>query len=366
MRITYFIILILFLCNIKVCADTFYSTYLNDFEYFSKDSITSINSQNLRVSNIHSDDYIKVDTFPIDGDYTFKYNVRLANLHNEEGKQYTYFDDSGKKKKIGSTEYGVVWNYLDNNNYYAVLLSCSNSNIYDEIHDKRTMNIKVVHVINNNIHILKELNLEKFVDLYQGFNLVRIAYDGETTTIYIGHKNLKIIAQLTDIDYSSSKRFGYIAKKGSCVEIERIVIQTSPILTNALMTSWTQNLIDEHINSSNDPYEGYWSYLDRKLDNKKIRIGGKYKIALIKNGKDYDIIYISGSKVNNQSWKCGMLKGKLIHTIFTDNFNLVWYDSMKKPFDDDEYANFENGNILTLHFPLHDGQIRLYKCPTTD
>lgn len=344
-------------------AKTLYYTYLNDFANFKNSQSTTLNGNYLRTENTTSDNLICIDSLQQDCAYTFCYNLRLANRHAAEGKRYAYFDtSSGAKKKISATECGAVWNYSDGGNYFAVLLSCANSNLHD-ILDKRYMSIKVVKVSSGVQSVIKELAISDWVDLGTDFNMIRIAYDGSATTIAIGNKGLKIVAEIHDIDYSHNMNFGYIVGKGACVDVERMVLYASMSNKNALQTKWNEHSILEHISKSSDSYEGVWSYLDRKLDETHLKLGGKYDIALIKNGKDYDIIYLSGSKVNDTEWSCGMLKGKLKHTIFTDNYDLIWYDALKRPFNDDEFATFESESVLTMRFPTQNGTIRFYKKP---
>lgn len=358
-----FILISMTFCFFGINAKTLYYTYLNDFSNFKNNPSTTFNGNYLRTENHFSCDIICTDSLQYNCDFTFSYNLRLANRHAAEGKRYTYFDaSSGSKKRTSATECGAVWNYRDDSNFYAILLSCANSNLHD-ILDKRYMSIKIVRVTSGVRSVIKEHTISDWVDLGTNFNLIRIVYDGNITTIAIGNKELKIVAEIHDIDYSNGMHFGYIVGKGACVDVERMVFYTTPSNKNALQTDWTEHSILYHISKSSDPHEGIWSYLDRKLDESHLKLGGKYDIALIKNGTDYDIIYLSGSKVNDTEWSCGMLKGKLIHTIFADNYDLIWYDALKQPFNDDEFATFESESIMTMHFPIQKGTIRFYKKP---
>lgn len=340
-------------------AMSLYSSYLNDFEWYNNEK-TSIGNHILRMKNEASDRYFNVDTINMQYDYTFKFNVRLANRHSGENKHYTYIDNSGNKRKITATECGVVWNFRNCKNYYAVVMLNDNT-INHDILDKNSLNIKIVKVCDGKEYILKKVDIDKNINLNGGFNLVRIVYDGSVTSVGIGNKSLSIIAELADVDYSGIKHFGYFVGKGACVDIERIVLNTNPTNKDKLKTKWTFEAIRNQLLISKDKYEGYWSYLDRNMDENQVKLGGKYCLALIKNGLDYDILYVNGAKVNDKDWSCGMLKGRLLHTDFVDNYNLIWYDVLKDSFNDDEYATFDGGNIMTLYFPLQKSQLRFYK-----
>lgn len=355
-------LLLLWLTPLAAGADSFYSTRLNGFAPYAQAEGAQVAGECLRSHNTGSTDYINIGDTQV-SECTFSFSVRAANLNNEEGKKYPYTDSqTGKKMKTACTQWGVVWNYIDPDNYHAVLISCHNSDLYGLL-DKRSMLISVVRVENGASSTLHETSLGDGVDLGRGFNLVKISYDGLTTAVAVGNQSLNIVAEIDGVDYSRAHRFGYLVGKGAKVDLERLVIRTQPILARALTTSWTKESLDERLASPDDPYEGYWTYLDRDLDENRMRLGGKYTVALIGNGDGYDIIYVEGAKVNGGQWQCGMLKGRLKRTIFPGNFDLVWYDALKIPFGDDEYANFEGTSLLTLHFPVYKSQIRLYKSP---
>ena len=128
-----------------------------------------------------------------------------------------------------------------------------------------------------------------------------------------------------------------------------------------LRTDWTLQSLKKHFEQSTDPCEGFWTFFDKELSEDRLKLGGRYTIALVNNGNGYDIIYVDGAKVNNHDWSCGMLKGQISPTQFIDNFSLVWYDAMMKPFVNDVYATIENYALLSLYFPAQKSCIRFAK-----
>ena len=155
---------------------------------------------------------------------------------------------------------------------------------------------------------------------------------------------------------------GIYAGAASRVSVERFVTKSFCNPAQPLVTEWTTADLDSHFALSNDPAEGYWQYLDREMEEKKVKLGGRYTIAVVKNMDDgYDIIYISGAVVNSRNWHTGMLKGRLTKTTFIDEYDMVWYDSDMKYMPNDLSAGVENGSILTLRFPTLNSQIRFSK-----
>ena len=202
------------------------------------------------------------------------------------------------------------------------------------------------------------------VDLYDGYNVLSVVYDGCETFIYIGNKELFQVAKFDNIYYDDKYKVGYLIGAGSCIELERFVVKTQEQPQFLLQTSWNKYTIDQYILNLENDYtiEGYWRYLDRDFNNDKLRLGGEYKLAIIKNNDGgYDIIYCDSAKVNNSQWKCGMLKGRLKCTQFSNTFELEWYDSTMQIMKNETYAQLQDNDIITLFFPIEKCQIRFIK-----
>ena len=358
-RLTYLSVLL----SMALCAsgESLYSTYLNGFAHFSHDSSAGQAGHILQIDNSTDAPVMVLDTIAHDPAASFRFVARFANLHNAEGKSYRYFlSPSGKSRKISNTEWGVVWNYVDSLNYCRLSLCGHNSNLHD-ILDERTLSVTISQVSNGNTSILRQLSLRKNVSLYEGFNTAHIALCDSASTILLGNQKLSIIASLPQIPLVPGSHFGLYAGKGALLAIERMVIQSTHSPADDLATRWTAESLNEHFATSTDPIEGYWDYLDRSLNESQLRLGGRYRIALVKSPTGYDIIYVSGAEVDGRLWRFGMLKGSLSPTRFIDNYALLWYDTEKQPFEADVHASIENMSILTLHFPLAASQIRFAK-----
>ena len=120
-------------------------------------------------------------------------------------------------------------------------------------------------------------------------------------------------------------------------------------------------MLDERFASSVDPLEGYWSYLDRETDDSRARLGGRYDLAIVKEGDEYVLLYVDGAEVNSSMWKPMMIKGSMKPTPFKSHYDLTWYDSMMEPMDDDTFSMVDGDMILTLKFPVYRSQLRFYK-----
>ncbi len=307
---------------------------------------------------------ITLDTMNITS-RSYNYVMRFANLNNKQGKTYSIKNPmTGSKTTLTSTSWGLVFNYDEQGNYYAVVLECDNSTPYDDITDKRTMKVMLVDHTNGQTSIVAQTTLDKGVSLEDGMNTLSIDVDEHRVKVAIGRvDHLWVVLETSSLRHpAEAVAVGYLVGPGARVAIEcaALTIYNDNQVAD-LQTEWTREALDEYFAQSADPVEGYWQYLDRDMDDEWLRLGGRYTLAIVQSDYGYDIIYIDGAQVKKSLWQPGMLKGRITKTIFTGNYNLYWIDATMEPIDDEAYATVENGVILTLNFPTYKSQVRLSK-----
>lgn len=292
----------------------------------------------------------------------YRYQLRMANLNNKQGKVMTIKNPlNGSKTKVGSPQWGIVFNRNEQGDYCAVVLNCDNSAPYDDITDERSMQIAVIQHSDGIARELARTQVARGVSLEDDMNTLCVDVDEHTVKVSIGKNELQ---QVLDVDVkrpAGAVQVGYLVGAGSRVAIERAVLTIDNERQVASMTSWTREALDQYFATSTDPNEGYWHYLDRDMQDDWLRLGGRYTIALVSAGDGYDIIYIDGAQVKKSLWQTGMKKGHMAKTIFTGNYDLMWIDATMEPIDKDAYATIENGVILSLNFPVYKSQMRLAK-----
>ncbi len=213
--------------------------------------------------------------------------------------------------------------------------------------------------VERNDSLLWSSDIVKEINLARGGNSIFLLFtpDG-MLSIDIGNRYLSNVT--SDICVGGFP-CGQVSVSGSDkFSITRAIIREDVDPKPMLMTDWTVDSIMDYIASSNDPLEAVWEYLDRDNDTSLAVMGGRYILATVKNGRGYDIIYLGGAVTMSHLWNPCMKKGELIPTIFVNDFNLVWYDSlMARMGRDDEINAFVTDNsILTLRFPLLSTQLR--------
>ena len=346
---------LLVLVGLSTNAKNFYSTCNNGFYGFIN---CHIESNKMLVPN-EADSTRFLLHSELVSPYHFKVVARLANKHNQEDKAYPIISNNGKHAKVKNTKWGIVLNFISPSDYCAAVLHCKNSAPHDLL-DKRTMICDLVKTTNGVESTLATTELSSNVNLFTGDNLVSIECKDNHITVQLGEKRL-IDVLSGSVAVSEKSSTGVYAGPGAEVAIERYILKQYSNPIEPVLTNWSRDRIDAYLKSSTDAFEGYWAYLDRDIDDSKVKLGGRYIVALIATDDGYDILYIDGAQVLSDKWQTGYLKGQLKKTVFQDHYDLIWYDSSFKPFKVESSAVIENGSVMTLYFPLQKSQIRFYK-----
>jgi hypothetical protein len=268
---------------------------------------------------------------------------------------------TGGKTTITSPQWGLVFNYDEQGNYCAVVLSCDNSAPYDDITDERSMRVSLMQYQDGDVTEVASTTVSKGVSLEDDLNTLCADVDERGVRISIGKEELQTVLEASIVRPVGAVQVGYLVGPGSRVAIERAVLTIEREDQVAPSTLWTLEALDEYLANSIDPVEGYWRYLDRDMEEKWLRIGGRYTLAVVRTDDGYDLIYIDGAQIKKSLWNPGMFKGHMVKTVFSGNYDLTWIDATMEPIGDDSYATIENGVILTFNFPVFKSQVRFDK-----
>ena len=298
----------------------------------------------------------------------YRYQLRLANLNNKQGKTMSIKNPMvGGKSTITHPEWGLVFNYTGRGYYSAVILSCDNSTPWNDVTDERTMTVTLVECNGINRTVVASTTVKKGVSLEDDLNNLCVDVDQNSVRVSIGKDELTPVLESQLQRPDGAVMTGYLIGPGARVAVERAVLTIeNEHQVVATTTSWTRETLDEYFASSIDPIEGYWSYLDRDMEEEWLRMGGRYTLAVVRADDGYDLIYIDGAQVKKSQWQPGMKKGHISRTQFTGNYDLTWIDATMEPIGGDSYATVENGVIMSLNFPEYKSQVRLAKVINPD
>lgn len=305
--------------------------------------------------NAEQRQYLNDIILPTDSLYTmslgynkcaFSYEVRAALSKNKE------------RHGLSNEYWTIRWNYISPSDYYYARFRCANSDFGDYA-DCRYAQIKIGHVSNGVDSVICTNNIYSDVNTATGYNSLMAECRDNTLRIFIGHKRYQLVAELENHKIIDNSQCG--VESNVDLKIQSIVLADREDIKTSLYTVWSMASLTENIKKQEDANVGFWTYLDRDNNGQKAKIGGMYRIALVKSDIGYDLIYLSGAVTNSSQWKLGMIKGQLKPTIFKNHYNLVWYDSMFDVIDIECYVNITDNAIMSVHFPLYDTVIRFSK-----
>ena len=323
-----------------------YCTIHNSFSDFSLSDKAKMQDNGLLLTNKSDTAFVMLSNRKPNGNQ-FKFLVRFSNCH-------------AKKDGHSPAPCGLVFGYQDAGNYFLLEMAPANSHPFDEMRDQRMLKTALYQVKNHTRRLIKEQSESEGVDLFNALNALCVEVNQSAVHVSIGDKHLNHLFN-ANLPCSPDGCIGlFVAPKGEML-VERTMLSLPNDPTTKVTTQWTKASLDAYFKTSKNPFEGYWQYLDRDMDDAIARIGGKYTIALVSNGKGFDVIHISGAQVNKSLWQEGMLKARLTSTIFTDHYNASWIDATFRPIIDDVTAYFESGVILSISFPTLKSKIRFSK-----
>lgn len=366
--ISYIIAVLILISGLDVQGKSYYNTVDNNFGGLFPNSgirmqgrYKAIDGDRLIEENATMANASTIDTMQIFST-VYRYQLRLANLNNKQGMTKSIKNPmTGGKSTITSPEWGMIFNRDENNNYCAVVLSCDNSALYDDISDQRTMQVTLIQRADGQVSELASTTLTRGVSLEDELNTLCVDVDERSVKVSIGKDDLQQVLEASINRPAGAVRVGYLVGPGSRVAIERAVLTIENDNQVAATSLWTLDELDEYLANSSDPLEGYWKYLDRDMEEKWLRLGGRYTLAVVRADDGYDLIYIDGAQVKKSQWQPCMKKGHLTKTIFSGNYDLTWIDATMEPISEDAFATLENGVILTLNFPIFKSQVRFAK-----
>ena len=191
---------------------------------------------------------------------------------------------------------------------------------------------------------------------------IRVYTNGRITKITGGHSEPLFAdgSVRVHVPLAAGTVFKVHAPEKSNTVIARRDIAERVTIRPALFSD-TQALA-EHIAASRDSLEGYWQYLDRNISKSGVDFASGYRIATVRDGNSYQILYLGE---DNGAWKPLMVKGLLHPTIFINHFDLEWLDAQRlNHFTHETSATIsESESILTLSFPLFGARVRFRRIP---
>lgn len=153
---------------------------------------------------------------------------------------------------------------------------------------------------------------------------------------------------------------GFILPPGAAISTDELRLSSTRFYSREESPWNDSELLQEYLDQSSDNMEGYYLILDRSLEETLLRLGGDYRLAMVKSTDGYDLIYISGARINGAAWTEGMQKAHLSPSGVDGVWNVSWIDSMHQTLEHELKAQTDKNGTLTIQFPYQNSQLRLH------
>ncbi|MCH5218275.1 MAG: LysE family translocator [Muribaculaceae bacterium] len=198
------------------------------------------------------------------------------------------------------------------------------------------------------------------VDPSGATNFYKLVVYRDLLTLFGGLHTPKRLLQLELPDGFRADSVGFFLPREAQVELDELRLSTGNF--GPAMTMWTDRmLLEEYLDNSRDPMEGYVAILDRNMEENLLRMGGDYRMAIVRETDGYDLVYLSGAKVNAERWQPGARKAHLSPSGVSGVWNVEWIDAMGATLSHELKAQSDLNGTLTIQFPYQNSQLRLQR-----
>lgn len=320
--------------------------YLNSSRGFGV--LTQEGGSLLMIDGNRSDNPCALET----GSGDFSVEFRARNLHNSQGKRYDATDgvSSWKERNPG----WMIRFYGNDTDTLEIEVRT-----VDEVSDDYGPTSLVISACKGD-SLCFETSLRDKLDWFDGWNAWRIHHIGNDWYLMAGNREYNRLGEW-NIPGFNPDMMELCARPGALLEADWFKVEDfSPVeFHNSYMAD--PDVLQSYLQRSTDPMEGIWEVLDRTLEENSARPGGDYRLAIISNGQGYDLIYLSGAKVEADRWQPGALKGKLEKTSFKNIYDVTWLDAEGKPLETEVKCEFTPSSTLTFQLPYLSSSFRLRK-----
>lgn len=294
---------------------------------------------------------VSEDLIGVDRGKQMVWQFRAANLHAANGRKHKYDDGSGGTGNVSFPEWGII---MKGSEDCMISFKTIDERLNETYASPRVeMTVKVGENICTRKDIFSDFNL------YGGENAFRLYIDKTGWKLRGGNRTYKPLAECDIRDFSVDS-IGYAVMPGGKLRVDYISIDIAGSdfgLQNQIYSDKEE--LRKYFERSSDEMEGEWGIFDRMLEDNYMRMGGEYRIALVKSESGYDLIYLDGAFKNPGEWQSGMKKGRLLASHFENVYNVEWIDASGEIIGGAK-AQFESP-MLRIIFPEHSSELRLRK-----
>lgn len=299
-----------------------------------------------------------------------EFRFKVHNLNCTPGKKYHYLTESGERKKAEAP--GWLTLIKDSDGKTLAFRFAAGETDFDGISSSPMLRIESLEdgvatgsssFSNSRTPITDKFkNPAGAVDPTGALGSYKLVIDDGRVSLYGGLHGHVPLHVMHLPDGFRPARVGLALEPGAKLKLADIRLTTDKTKLRVLSSPWSDTtLLEEYLEDSEDSLEGYWQILDRSLEETLLKPGGDYRLAITRGDRGYDIIYISGAKVNGNEWIPGMIKATLAFSGIEGIFDVNWFDPMFCPIDGEIKAQLDAPGTLRIQFPYQSSSLRLQR-----
>ena len=280
------------------------------------------------------------------GDAGFTLRLIAANRHNKSGTKYTYTDSRGRTRRVQHPAWQICLGDTAGREVTVRLATDFDDGITG--FERETPQLAVTGAA----------AAEQTIGLPAGigrgtrrFQLI-LRRHGSGISIAAGYDDMHDVCTFAASDDFAVNCIRLGVDPGGCLEVLSLSVEEeADVFIELERTRQPVAQISEQIAASGDPRAGYWTLAGRSLDEKLMRPGGSYTLAMTPDGNGgYVLYYIEGARQNSDRWRPGMVKCRLT-PLAGSRYDAVWTDAEGIRLHHDVAATMDGDNTLTIHFP---------------
>lgn len=279
-------------------------------------------------------------------------NFKFSNRASSPTKKSQYRDSRGKIHKASLPAWHIL--LLSDNDTIDIRIAVIEKN--QPLSSQSALEFSINSEANR-------VSIPRYVKAYEsgfstgeGFNHLRLQWSDNQVFLRGGNRKLNPVFDGIALK-NGNYEICFGIDPGGKLEIKQLTekIKYFPSLASS---SLSVEEIRKRLRATSDPLEREWQLLNINLNDNYLAEGGNYRIALIKAPDSaYDIIYLSGARINSQAWEKGMLKGRLYPSGLEGVFNVEWTDPFGDIISHSIKANLLSEDQLSIQFPYHESSI---------
>lgn len=298
---------------------------------------------------------LTTDMIPVLAGADFEWSFRAAVLSHSRPAGFSPSRIFSRKKGRNLAPWGMV--LKGDGQTCRIMFQTVDEDSKPEFGGNRDAGAHIAVSVKNGDHIFYTGTLKDGVDIYSGWNAVQLDCRGRRIGLRIGNREYTQLFDGIDIGFTPTQ-IGYFVGTGGALKIDWLSVTYPGLQQGDITPALTVDEVVSRLKHTRSKVEGMWMIYDRQLDDRTLRPGGDYKLAVVRDGDRYLVVYLDGASRRADRWEPGMVKGVLRPTPFKNVFNLEWLDAGGRKLKGDAKAELDD-DLLRIYLPAYNSDFRL-------